>query len=158
MGKRDKEKRSAVSKESVDSNNTFEPDMTDERIDDEEEFFHNKRLATQGLLHDLDFDQADEVLNKMANRTYFVVVMYDIVDNRRRANLARFLLGYGERVQYSGFEAYLTAKQIDRLAAKVPTFIDEKEDRVRIYKISGHPMLTVFGNIPFIEHEAFTII
>ncbi|HEY9784770.1 MAG TPA: CRISPR-associated endonuclease Cas2 [Candidatus Obscuribacterales bacterium] len=94
----------------------------------------------------------------MANRTYFTVVVYDIVDNKRRARVAKSLLGYGERVQYSGFEAHLTSKQLVTLTSKIKEMIDEKEDRVRIYKIAGQPQVTVFGSIPLYEDEEFTII
>lgn len=126
--------------------------------EDEEEFFHTKKLLSEELIHETYPEESFEALNKVANRTYFVVIIYDIVDNPRRGRLARLLLGYGNRVQYSGFEGHLTSKQIDTLTAKVAALIDEKEDKVRIYKIAGQPQVKIFGNIPYVDHEAFTII
>lgn len=99
-----------------------------------------------------------EVLSTLANRTFFTVIVYDIADNRRRYKLAKTLLGYGERVQYSGFEAHLTSRQFDKLKSQVEMIIDDTVDRVRLYRIAGKPQVTVFGSIPFFEEDDFTII
>jgi CRISPR-associated protein Cas2 len=55
--------------------------------------------------------EEQEMLGKVGNRTYFVVVSYDITDDKRRVRMAKTLLGYGQRVQYSVFEAHLTQRQ-----------------------------------------------
>lgn len=107
---------------------------------------------------DVFLDDENELVNTLANRTFFTVIVYDIVDNKRRYRLAKLLLGYGERVQYSGFEAHLTAKQFDRLKVQIKETIDESDDRVRIYRISGVPQVTIYGAIPLFEDEDFAII
>ena len=48
--------------------------------------------------------------------------------------MAKLILGYAERVQYSGFEGYLTAKQIAVLTDKIRKLIDSEKDRVRLYR------------------------
>lgn len=105
-----------------------------------------------------DFDEIPEGLAKVANKTYFTVVVYDITCDSRRNKLAKLLLGYGERVQYSGFEGHLSAKQIEAMCKKIKKLIDHTQDRVRIYRIAGDPQVTVYGNIPLVEKEEFTII
>ena len=53
----------------------------------------------------------------MAKTTQFVLVCYDIPDDRRRTKVMQTLLDFGRRVQYSVFECDLKAKDLDGLAA-----------------------------------------
>ncbi|NEP62230.1 MAG: CRISPR-associated endonuclease Cas2 [Symploca sp. SIO2G7] len=48
-----------------------------------------------------------------------VLVVYDIPDNKRRTKLAKFLEGYGRRVQYSVFECFLSLPKMRSLHTKV---------------------------------------
>jgi CRISPR-associated protein Cas2 len=105
-----------------------------------------------------DFDEIPEGLAKVANKTYFTVIVYDMTCDSRRYQLAKLLLGFGERVQYSGFEGYLSPKQIETLCSKIKGVINHAEDRVRVYKIAGTPQVTVYGKTPLVEKEEFTII
>lgn len=123
----------------------------------EEWLFWTNSIYSEDLV-ELDDECEQELLCKVTNRTYFTVVMYDIVENKRRSKVARILLGYGERVQYSGFEGHLTSKQVETLKAKLKKAIDHDSDRVRIYRMAGKPQVTVFGAIPIIEEANFTII
>ncbi len=70
----------------------------------------------------------------MARRDFYVVA-YDIPDDRRRAKLARLLERYGERVQYSVFEMYLTGEEWVRLWRQVRRLLVEDEDQVRVYRL-----------------------
>ncbi len=65
----------------------------------------------------------------------WVVVCYDIPDDRRRLRTARVCLGFGMRVQRSVFEADLTPAQLRRLRARLLRVIDPEQDSVRIYKL-----------------------
>ena len=38
----------------------------------------------------------------------FVLIIYDITDNKKRLKLSKLLLGYGFRIQKSAFEAMIT--------------------------------------------------
>jgi CRISPR-associated protein Cas2 len=67
-------------------------------------------------------------------RDLFIVISYDITANKRRLKLARLLLDYGAtRVQYSVFECYLGARQLDTLRARIGKVYKAEEDSVRIY-------------------------
>ena len=77
----------------------------------------------------------------------FVLIIYDIVDNRTRQKLARHLEGYGFRIQKSAFEAELTEKKFDRLVEELKPYGNE-DDSLRIYRISGR------GSVIFIGKEA----
>lgn len=63
----------------------------------------------------------------------FYIVSYDIKNNKRRLKIAKTLLDYGTRVQYSVFECNLNDKQVQKLREIIDRLIDEQEDTVRIY-------------------------
>ena len=65
----------------------------------------------------------------------FYVISYDIPDDRRRAQLAKTLKGFGARVQYSVFEAHLTGTQFDQMKRAVANIIDSDEDSIRYYAL-----------------------
>jgi len=65
------------------------------------------------------------------------VIAYDITDDRRRARVACILLDYGERVQYSVFEADLTAKELDELLEKLRQVLDSQRDCLNTYRVCG---------------------
>ena len=65
----------------------------------------------------------------------FVLVSYDIVDNKRRFKVANTLKNYGTRVQYSVFECILEANRIKKMVEEVNKIIDMEKDSVRIYQL-----------------------
>lgn len=65
----------------------------------------------------------------------FVLVTYDIKDDRRRAKVANELKNYGTRVQYSVFECLPDKKRLEKMYENILKLIDEKEDSVRYYEI-----------------------
>jgi CRISPR-associated protein Cas2 len=66
-----------------------------------------------------------------------VAIAYDIRDDRRRTRLAKLLSRYGNRVQYSLFEAEITDIQLRALQYKVRKLIDEQSDSVRYYLLGN---------------------
>ena len=65
----------------------------------------------------------------------FLVVSYDIPDDRRRTKLHRHLKGFGMRVQYSVFECVLDEPEVARLQTIVRQTIKHGEDHVRYYRL-----------------------
>jgi len=63
----------------------------------------------------------------------YVVVAYDIVDDRRRTRLAKTLKDYGWRVQKSVFECRLDDRMFLKMKNRVEKTIDHEEDSVRYY-------------------------
>lgn len=63
----------------------------------------------------------------------FILVSYDIADNRRRRQVFKLMKGYGVRVQYSVFECLLTAAQVQEMKGRVKPVLDQEEDSVRYY-------------------------
>ena len=68
---------------------------------------------------------------------HFVVVAYDIPDDRRRGRLHKALLSYGSPVQYSVFECLVDDKELDRLKQAVRRVIKPRLDHVRYYFLCG---------------------
>ncbi len=85
----------------------------------------------------------------------FVVIAYDISNDKRRNKVAKLLLDYGNRVQYSVFEAELTKELLDELIRRVKPYINEKEDSLRIYKICNRCLeqITLIGNAELLLPE-----
>lgn len=74
----------------------------------------------------------------------YVLIIYDIVDNAKRVRLAKFLQGYGFRVQKSAFEALISFSLYNKLLREIGVYVDE-EDSIRIYKIVGQGQVTILG-------------
>ena len=66
----------------------------------------------------------------------FIVVAYDISEDKRRGRLHKKLKTFGLAVQYSVFECLLTPEQFDKMKQAVAEHIKPKAgDRVRYYKL-----------------------
>ena len=64
----------------------------------------------------------------------YVVISYDISDDRTRRRVANVLADYGKRVQYSVFECRVDAKTLDRIIALLKPFA-EGNDSIRLYQL-----------------------
>ena len=64
-----------------------------------------------------------------------VLVSYDIIEDSKRTKLAKKLLDFGRRVQYSVFECDLTAGQIKEMKKQALKFVDPEQDSLRIYRM-----------------------
>lgn len=65
----------------------------------------------------------------------FVVVVYDIKNDRRRSRVAKTMEDYGTRVQYSVFECNINEKILDNMNNTLASVIDEKDDKIRVYRL-----------------------
>lgn len=65
----------------------------------------------------------------------FIVISYDIVEDKRRTKVLKHLRGYGTHVQYSVFECDLSARQITQLQGELRDLIDLNTDSVRCYQL-----------------------
>ena len=65
------------------------------------------------------------------------VIVYDVADDNRRAKLAKFLLDFGDRVQYSVFEAELDGNGADEMWQGVSKRADAASDSVLVYGLCG---------------------
>lgn len=63
----------------------------------------------------------------------FLVVVYDISDDRRRTRLHNALLDFGTPVQYSVFECWLDSAGQKKLRQRVAKIVRPRKDHVRFY-------------------------
>lgn len=66
---------------------------------------------------------------------HFIVVSYDIPDDKRRAKVSKALEDFGERVQYSVFECHLRQPDYQRMQERLRPLLVLKEDDVRFYHL-----------------------
>jgi CRISPR-associated protein Cas2 len=64
----------------------------------------------------------------------YVVISYDISDDRTRNKVANLLMDYGKRVQYSVFECRVDAKTLEKIIALLMPFA-EGNDSIRVYQL-----------------------
>ncbi|GHV27438.1 CRISPR-associated endoribonuclease Cas2 [Synergistales bacterium] len=102
------------------------------------------------------FNTADET--EVKSDKYFVLIIYDITDNKRRNKIAKAMKGFGFRVQKSAFEAMLAASKYEKMLAELKKLTQEDEDSVRIYKIRGEGAVTVIGLDDSVADEEVIII
>ena len=93
-----------------------------------------------------------EIQHRTSERS-FVVISYDIPDDRRRLKVAHTLSGYGERVQKSVFECVLAAADYQRLRERLSRLIDVEQDNLRFYHLCGacRPRVEAIGRVGVTE-------
>lgn len=67
---------------------------------------------------------------------YYLIIAYDTPDDKRRNRMVKVIKRYGERRQYSLFEARVTRVQYASLKRELSLVINEEEDNVAIYFLS----------------------
>jgi len=90
----------------------------------------------------------------------YVLVSYDIVKDRTRNRVMKFLKDYGAHVQKSVFECHLDDDKYLELKDGIKGLINPKDDRVRFYRICQACMgrVEISGCGTVTEEEDFTII
>ena len=90
-------------------------------------------------------------------RRYRVLIIYDIVDDKRRNKFVKFLSSFGFRVQKSAFEGKLDRLLYKRLLDGIPPRI-AREDNVRVYKLSSYGEVMSWGSENDVALEDVVII
>jgi CRISPR-associated protein Cas2 len=84
-----------------------------------------------------------------------VLVSYDVVNDRKRLQLAKFLKGHLERVQKSVFEGVIADRRLEVLKRGIERRINRDEDSVRIYSLCERCVSSVeiVGTGVYIERQ-----
>ena len=64
----------------------------------------------------------------------FIIISYDIANDKERSRIAKLLEAHGARVQYSVFECNLTEMQLANLKEKLGQGV-KPEDSIRFYRL-----------------------
>ena len=73
-----------------------------------------------------------------------VLIIYDITENSTRVKLARYLQGFGKRIQKSAFEVYVKEAVLRKLLAGLERFAS-KEDSIKVYRLSENCRVITYG-------------
>ena len=108
---------------------------------------------------DVGYDEEyfDEVINAVKYNKKLILIIYDIVNNKRRNKMAKLLESYGYRIQKSAFEAMVNKKQLNLLRSKIDMLVT-KEDQVKIYVLKGNCETFTWGQLQDIEEDEVIII
>ena len=91
----------------------------------------------------------------------YVLISYDIVDNKVRTKVMKFLKNFGERIQQSVFECELDEPHYHRMKQGVEGMIDDSQDSVRYYRLCrvcmSRVVISGWGEVQE-EEEGFEII
>jgi CRISPR-associated protein Cas2 len=60
------------------------------------------------------------------------LICYDVRDSKRLRKTAKHMEGYGERMQYSVFRCWLTARQLQRLRWELTELLKPEDDVLMI--------------------------
>ncbi|GAB4528070.1 MAG: CRISPR-associated endonuclease Cas2 [Pleurocapsa sp.] len=67
----------------------------------------------------------------------FVIVSYDISEDKRRTKIHDILSSYGQWMQYSLFECDLTKTEYAKLRSRLNKIINSETDSIRFYFLCG---------------------
>ena len=87
---------------------------------------------------------------------YLVLVIYDIIDNRRRYYFSKLLESYLIRVQKSAFEGVLSKSKYNELLKIIDNNYNI-EDNIRIYKIDGSSSVNSFPCDEYLEDDILSL-
>jgi CRISPR-associated protein Cas2 len=91
----------------------------------------------------------------------FILVSYDIPQDKRRLKVAKTLLDFGgERVQRSVFECHITARNFERLQERLRQIHEPAEDSIRFYTLCENcrPRIILLGQAVPSEEPGLQII
>ncbi|MFR6047827.1 MAG: CRISPR-associated endonuclease Cas2 [Lachnospira eligens] len=82
---------------------------------------------------------------QISDNKCYVLIIYDIENDKRRAALAKYLQMYGIRVQKSAFEAMIKKNDYNSIIKGIKKYCKDN-DSIRIYKLNALSEVTVYGN------------
>lgn len=115
----------------------------------------SRYLLGDGMDMAIEWDFLEEDFEKLYFEDNFtVVVIYDIIDNKRRNQFSKLLKAYGYRIQKSAFECVLTKEKCEVLMKKIEKFATT-EDLIRVYRLNHNVKITIYGERLETENEPF---
>ncbi len=90
----------------------------------------------------------------------FVMISYDVVEDKKRLRLMKFLKDYGDRMQKSVFECNLSPQTYKMIKGEIEKIINRRKDRVRYYRLCKGCVekVEISGWGEITEEEEFVVI
>ena len=100
-----------------------------------------------------NWDFLDEDFEKeIFEDNFTVIVIYDIISNKRRTQLSKLLSAFGFRIQRSAFECLLTREKYKLLIERINRYA-KAEDLIRIYRLNQNVVTEIYGENSEAESE-----
>ena len=74
----------------------------------------------------------------------YALVIYDIIENKKRTRFAKFMNGFGTRVQKSCFEVVISVAAFEKMMKGIGKYCTA-EDSIRVYRIQGKGQIYQWG-------------
>ena len=87
----------------------------------------------------------------------FALVIYDIIENKKRTRFAKFMNGFGTRVQKSCFEVVISLPAFEKMMKNIGKYC-ESEDSIRVYRIQGKGQVYQWGKAGPKEEEEVLVL
>lgn len=89
----------------------------------------------------------------------FIVVSYDISDDRRRRKVMKAMEDFGRRVQYSVFECTLQPAELEKLKRRLKPWAKAPDDSIRFYFIGAEDVhrIQILGAGKVTEEKVYFI-
>lgn len=96
----------------------------------------------------------DDFEKEVFEDNFTVIIIYDIISNKRRIQLSKLLNAFGFRIQKSAFECLLTREKYKLLIEKLDKYAIS-EDLIRIYRLNQNVVTKIYGEKLENENEIF---
>ncbi|MFZ3071223.1 MAG: CRISPR-associated endonuclease Cas2 [Anaerolineaceae bacterium] len=86
---------------------------------------------------------------------HFIVIVYDISNDKRRTKLHKLLKNFGSPVQYSVFECILSLAEIEKMKKDVKKILRPKTDHLRYYSLCNacKKKVEIIGRVEIVEEK-----
>ena len=103
---------------------------------------------------------SEKVVPAAQGRRQWVVVAYDIPDDRHRNKIMKALGGYGQWAQYSVFECDLRPGDLERMVARLRLLMRKELDDIRVYPLCETCLqkAIMLGKAQVHRHKPFEIV
>ena len=98
---------------------------------------------------DLNFEDFEK---EIFEDNFTVIVIYDIISNKRRIQLSKLLSAFGFRIQRSAFECLLTREKYKLLVERINRYA-KAEDLIRVYRLNQNVVTEIYGENSEAENE-----
>ena len=91
------------------------------------------------------------------HKKVFALVTYDIIENKKRTRFAKYMNGFGTRVQKSCFEVVISLPSFEKMMKGIGKYCDS-EDSIRVYRIQGKGQVYQWGKAGPKEEEEVIVL
>jgi CRISPR-associated protein Cas2 len=86
-----------------------------------------------------------------------VLVIYDIINDKRRRKMVKCLESFGVRVQKSAFECLVDETLYKKMLNRLDKIIS-KEDLLRVYRLSSRCNIECWGSVQLFENSDYWVL